>query len=64
MKATCPANPEHQEFFTTAHVAQTWRVDAQGNFLSELSSDDVTHGPDSGNTWTCATCGKRAEVEQ
>lgn len=51
-------------FETTAHVMQSWTVDADGDFLSVR--DDclqVTHEPDDGNIWTCVRCGAEAVVE-
>ena len=46
------------EFTVTAHVAQTWKVDADGNFLETISEcDQVTHRPDEDDLWTCARCG-------
>jgi hypothetical protein len=64
MKATCPKNPQHQRFITTAHVMQEWAVDPEGEFLEEITAClDVTQKPNVGNTWTCAICGEEAEVE-
>lgn len=52
-----------REFVTVAHVTQTWMVDENGNFLEELTScDEVLHGPDDGNIWTCAKCGAEALI--
>ena len=64
MKATCPNDPAHDRFYTTAHVAQTWEVDREGNFVSDLSTDEVTHFPDPDNTWQCKICGADATVER
>ena len=59
-KKKCPACG-HDEFTVTAHVTQTWRVDANGNFMNEISGcDDVTHKPDDQDLWTCAKCGYNA----
>ncbi len=34
-------------FLVTAHVTQTWKVDEEGDFISEVSScDEITHKPD------------------
>lgn len=57
MRATCPNNETHQQFFTTAHVTQTWLVDPEGHFVSEISTDETTHGPSIDNEWTCSDCG-------
>ena len=58
--AVCPCNPDHHCFMTTAHEAHTWEVNEHGDFLSDLGCDEVTHGPDEGNTWTCSDCGMEA----
>ena len=65
MKARCPKNPDHKHFITVAHVTQDWVVDEEGNFV-EVHSDEgeTTHGPNPGNTWTCAECGAEAEVTE
>lgn len=43
------------KFLVTAHVTQTWEVDAKGNFVSEASScDDIMHRPNDDDIWTCA----------
>lgn len=56
--------PNHCDslFATPAHVVQTWKVDAFGNFIDEMSTDSTTHGPDDGNTWECLECGAEAEI--
>lgn len=42
-------------FLVTAHVTQTWKVDEEGDFISEVSScDEITHKPDDDDIWTCA----------
>ena len=48
------------EFLTTAHVAQTWRVNWDGEFIEEISTDETTAPPEDGNIWTCAVCGAEA----
>lgn len=60
MRAQCPNDPQHSQFHTTACVSQTWLVDKDGNFLDEVSNDDVVTGPDVNNVWTCSICGARA----
>ena len=59
-KMICP-HCGGNEFITTAHVAQDWRVDECGNFI-ELIQDctDVIVAPDPGNIWTCSRCGTEA----
>jgi len=67
MRALCPNDPEHDEFLTTAHVVEEWRVDREGNFLELAPPDgsalEVSHGADPANIWTCAICGADARVE-
>ena len=49
------------EFIVTAHVTQTWRVDADGNFLNCVSEcEEVTHKPDDADLWNCTACGHSA----
>ena len=55
-KHYCP-NCGGTEFFTTAHVVQTWKVDSEGNFIEEISTDMVTHDPRDENIWECDKCG-------
>jgi hypothetical protein len=62
MKATCPKDPTHKEFITTAHVMEDWKVDEHGNFIEQLEVIQTDHGPDPDNNWTCAICGAEAEV--
>ena len=64
MKATCPNDPEHKQFVTTAHVTEEWIVDEHGEWVRTLQSLETAHGPDSGNIWTCFLCGTEAKVEQ
>ena len=63
MIAKCPNNCPSEQFVTVAHVTEDWVVDAQGDFISVQESLETTHGPDSGNTWTCNSCGTEAKVE-
>jgi hypothetical protein len=58
-RAVCVMNPNHQEFTTTAHVCQTWVVDANGEFIRQDEDEPqvVTHPPDQDNEWRCAVCG-------
>ena len=64
MKALCPKNETHKEFFTVAHVVQTWKVDEEGEFIEEISTDETTHGPTVGNIWECAVCGTEAKSDR
>ena len=64
MKATCPNNPTHKEFSTTAHVMQDWKVDEDGEFLEVIDGSlETTHKPHPQNCWTCHECGAEAVVE-
>lgn len=64
MKAKCPNSEWHTTFTTVIHVAMDVIVDDKGNFLQDAGNPDkeITHGPNSGNTWTCNVCGVEAEV--
>lgn len=62
MKAICPNDPHHQEFITTAHVSEEWKVDAKGNWIETLEGIEIIHGPDPDNDWTCAICGAQAKI--
>jgi len=57
----CP-NDCAGSFLTSAHVVQTWKVDAEGNFVEKVSTDETTHGPDNDNIWTCSICGEEALI--
>lgn len=59
----CPKDLKHKEFLTTAHVAETWKVDERGNYLETISTDETTHGPDPDNVWICGVCGADAVKE-
>ena len=65
LKATCPNDPNHKNFLTVAHVTQDWEVDEEGNFIAHVTGgEQVIHGPDPGNSWTCVECGAAAKVER
>lgn len=53
------------EFIVSAHVAQDWLVDENGNFL-EVTEDctDVVHQPDDGDVWQCDSCGYAASGDE
>ncbi len=60
----CP-NCGNRTFSTVAHVTQTWVVDEKGEFIKEETScDEVIHGPDDGNIWTCTKCGAEAVIAE
>jgi hypothetical protein len=62
MKATCPNNPEHKRFVTTAHVMEDRVVNENGDFFESLGALETTHEPDPGNVWTCWKCGAEATL--
>ena len=62
MKATCPNDPEHKKFVTTAHEVHNWVVDEEGDFLEDLGCIETAHKPDADNIWTCVACGVEAKV--
>ena len=51
-----------EEFYTTAQVSQTWKVDGYGNFIEEISTDEIIEDPDDDNIWECAYCGEDAVI--
>lgn len=52
-----------KRFITVAHVAQSWVVDEEGEFIATASEcDEVVASPDDGNTWTCDNCGAEAVI--
>ena len=60
----CPNNCG-DEFITTAHVVQDWKVDGLGNFIEAVNpAVETTHKPDVDNIWTCATCGTEAILSE
>lgn len=63
MIATCPNDPAHNRFLTTAHVVEEWEVDRNGNFSRVTQSLEVTHDPSPDNIWMCAVCGAEATVK-
>ena len=63
MKITCPNNADHKRFSVTAHVAQLWEVDEDGDFTKELKAcTDVDHQPDEHDCYVCQECGAEATV--
>jgi hypothetical protein len=63
MKITCPKNPAHNRFEVSAHVAQLWLVDEEGNFMEEIDGcSEVTHEPDSQSMFICQACDPGEEV--
>jgi hypothetical protein len=63
MRVTCPNDPEHKEFITTAHEMHDWVVDSEGNFLRDLGCVQIDCAPDKDNIWSCNICGVDAIVE-
>ena len=66
MKVTCPKNPKHKTFITTAHVMQEWIVNEHGEF-NRVHRDgeclEVIITPDPEEVWTCYFCGAEAKVK-
>jgi len=59
-KHICP-NGCGDEFYTTAHVMQEWKVDGYGNFISvEDDCLQITYAPNNDNIWACVICGADA----
>lgn len=62
-KHICLKCGNESEFLTVAHVSQTWKVDAEGNWIKTVSDcDEIVAPPDNGNSWTCAKCGEEAHI--
>lgn len=56
-KHICPIC-KNNEFYATAHVAQTWLVDTTGKLVEEMTScDKVIRQPNDEDIWECANCG-------
>ena len=65
MKVICPKNKKHKTFLTVAHVMQEWKVNEHGELIDIMDDClEVTHRPDTGNIWTCTTCGEFAKIEE
>ena len=62
MKARCPHSTKHTRFIATAHIAEEWVVDENGEFIEKSKyPGEVTHKPCLGDdVWSCENCG--AEV--
>ena len=61
-KVICPRNPEHKEFSVTAHVAEDWKVDERGNFISVIATIDTIHSPSKGDMFWCIACKDEAQT--
>jgi hypothetical protein len=64
-RLTCPKDPTHKEFETTAHVMQAWAVEQDGDWIRTLNESMQTSVPPDfhGNMVTCLHCGADAKVE-
>ena len=59
--ASCEnASYDSSQFYTTAHVVESWLVDAEGNFIESDEIIETVHKPNFENRWTCSHCGKDA----
>ncbi len=63
MIATCPKDPTHKRFLTTAHVMEEWVVDETGEFLEISKQLETDVGPDPENVWWCTVCMLEASVK-
>ena len=64
LTATCPNDPNHDRFITTAHVMEEWRVTRHGDYIETVRGLETTHPPDAGNSWESAVCGAAATVRR
>ena len=46
----------YSDFLITAHVLQTWKVDALGNFVEIVPSDNTYYGWEDDDLWVCEHC--------
>lgn len=60
MNITCPNDPKHITFHSTAH---TWKVSNTGEFIDDVGCD-LIHSPDQNDLFTCAICGEEAKIEK
>ena len=51
LTATCPNDPNHDRFITTAHVMEEWRVTRHGDYIETVRGLETTHPPDAANSW-------------
>ena len=67
MKAICPNGCTGEDgVVTVIHVTQDALVSDTGEIIcfEDTGEGETTHGPNTGNTWTCKECGAEAEVEE
>jgi len=57
MTMKCPNNNNHNEFLTSAHVMEEWKVDANGDWIETIECIQTVHEPNEDNTWECWVCG-------
>jgi hypothetical protein len=62
MKITCPNCPKETRFDVSAHEVHDWTVDEKGNFVEDKGCVDMAHKPESGDHFTCQSCGGTAKV--
>jgi len=55
----CP-NRCGDEFYTSAHVVEEWKVNGLGVWIETSSTLETTHDPEDDNVWSCAKCGEQA----
>lgn len=61
MRASCPFNYQHREFYVEVVVKERWVVDPDGDFIDMKEFIEVVKNPDAGDIWICAKCGAHAE---
>jgi hypothetical protein len=63
-KVSCPNSKRHKRFSVTAHVAQEWQVDENGEFKKVLNQcSDTVHWPQKDDYFICMICDAEATVE-
>lgn len=63
MNITCPKNPDHKRFSSTAHEVHDWEVDENGDFVKDMGCTETTHFPNSSDRFVCLDCFAEAKVE-
>lgn len=56
MRLTCPNDPEHDSFYTTAEVLEEWITDRHGNWQETTATIETTRAPTADSQWLCKDC--------
>ena len=64
MKAVCPTNSEHNEFYANATVREEWKVAPDGNFIDRMGCVYTLKRPRADEVWTCVDCGAEAVITE